>query len=171
MVESCPIAEWSIVRMPNPWFAWLNSNSTSCSNNSTRFEDWLICVSKSISIDVLQINFQIPNYYLNTSESLLFRCFHYSDVRYSDPHCTGQYWYRNGSKLFCCWILLGFQAMIWISDWNLDSCGSIIWILDHLVWLLEGQTNHVFIRRNGHKNVQISDESCFWASNIQIPTI
>ena len=24
-----------------------------------------------------------------TSKSSLFRCFHYSDVRYSDPHCTG----------------------------------------------------------------------------------
>ena len=33
------------------------------------------------------LNTKLPFEY-QTSKSLLFRCFHYSDVRYPDPHCN-----------------------------------------------------------------------------------
>ena len=61
MVKSCPIAKWSVIWIPDRF-------SNSGLNTELPFE------------------YQTSEY--PTSGSSLFKCFRYSGVCYSDPHCT-----------------------------------------------------------------------------------
>ena len=109
MVKIFLIAKWSVIRMPFEYRTKLS----------------LVLRPPFEYRTSIQMVVWIPNNHLNTywtseyqtSESLLFRCFHYSDVCYSDPHCI--------------------QMVVWIPEWKslLMVQNVRVWMVRQVTWL------------------------------------
>ena len=100
------------------------------------------------------LNTQLPFEYwteYQTSESSLFRCLRYSDVRYWDSHCTGPQtsnFYKSGNQMV--------SHVIWWSIWKLVQYSDTIKILEYFVNIgpFNKQT-HLTIWRMGKSGVWI----------------
>ena len=100
MVESCPIAEWSHIQMP---FECRTKFSLVFRPAIWKPDQYS---NGGLNTD-LPFEYQTSEYW--TSESLLFRCF-----RYSDPHCT--------YHISMTWHIFGFSFQItswtsWLVPW------------------------------------------------------